>query len=194
MASLVASWALVASPAHACKGSTELFNIDFNEDEALGEGDHLQYGNGKLLVKVPKGKIGWAIYPESISETDMDLCVTFKVLKELDQNSAAALVFWGDSEVGDRYLAFVFTKTGNAQISQLGKSWKTLAEGKKPDYKKGQENTIRVTLKGTEGVAYVNDKQFAKFKRKQALDESNVGIAFQGGDWEVTKFVGTSVD
>jgi hypothetical protein len=192
LAGLVAFSALSASSAHACKGQTELFNVNFNEEDAMGSDDRLSYGDGKMKVTVEKGKFTPAYYPESITDSDIDLCMTFKNLKETGQDAAAGLMFWASPD--DTYYATVFSKGGNGHIAILGKRWKDGSAMKKVDYKKGADNTIRVTIKGTEGVAYINDKEFAKFKRKNPLDQFDVGVMFQDGEWEVSKFAGTSAD
>jgi hypothetical protein len=189
-AGLVAVSALAANPAYACKGGTETFNINFNDEDSLTQNDAFTYSNGKAVVKPPKGKIAWAFNPDQI-DSDIDLCVTFKTLKEA-ANPAAALIFWTSDK--DMYLAMVSTKTGQAQIYILAKQWRDGSASKKVEYKKGADNILRVVLKGNEGTASLNDKEFVKFKRKEALDSFNVGIGFQDGEFEVSKFAGTSVD
>jgi hypothetical protein len=189
LASLVAAAALAASPAHACKGSTEIFNVDLTSEDSLLLNDDAEFTDGKMIMRVDG--IKFATLPDDITDTDIDICLTYKNLGKAGKDAAAAIMFWDDGNL--QYFAMVFN-TGNGEISTRAKTWKNITNSKKTNYKKGEENTIRITLKGTEGVAYMNDQPFAKFKRKDTLDSFQVAIALQSGDWEVSKFAATSVD
>jgi hypothetical protein len=196
LASFVAAVSLVASPAFACKGKSDVFSADLSDEDSLtADGTDLTFNNDKVLVKVAKGRFGVAMYGEDISDA-VDMCLTFKTIKEAGNDAAAGILFWDDG--GSKYFAWVFTKTGQARVSfRDEKGWgKTppLAD-KKVGYKKGQENTLRITLQGGNATVYVNDMKVGQFKRKGgAPDSFMVGIAFQEGDYEVSKFAGTSVD
>src|SRR5204862_2987377 len=110
--------------------SNEIFNVNFSEEDALGASDNLDYSNGKMTVKAAKGKIAWAFYPDVITDSNIDLCVTFKALRETGDNAAASLVFWALQD--SKYFGMFFTKTGNGSIAVLGKGgWRNATPDKK---------------------------------------------------------------
>ena len=193
-ANLAVGVALMANPAVACNGKTEIFNVDLTDEDAL-QGNYIEWqiGKGKATTSVAKGKIGYGTVPDDVTVSDIDLCVTFKSVRENGPNATAGLTFWEEGDL--RYLALVMTKRSTAYITtNNNKGWKDVTKERKVPYKAGEANTLRVTLHGTDGVGYLNGQEFVKFKRKDAPDSFTVGVVVQDGDWEVTKLAGTSLE
>jgi len=198
LASIVAAASLAANPAHACKGNTEIFNIDFNDEGSLGESDEyrtLTYSDGKLVLKAAKGKIAWPETDDTYSD-DIDICVTVKLLKLTEKGSVGAgIKFWSLS--GDTWVFLLDPIAATAKIARSQKKWTFPVNNKKVDIVKGpdHESSLRLTVQGKDLTAYVNDKQVFTYKRKDdAPDDFSVGIAAEGGEWEFSEFKATSVD
>jgi hypothetical protein len=185
---LVAATAFAGTPADACEGSTEVFNVDF-DDMPFGDDEKFYvYNDGKVVLKVPKGKLLWPELTDEVSG-DIDLCVTFKVVKG---NARAGFLFWS---AGSEKWVVEFGPNGYVSQNLNGK-WKTIKSLTKVDVKKGAENVARLTLRGPEGTAYLNGKQIVAFKRPKGDVESDygVGLVAEDGDVEFSNFKGTSVD
>lgn len=201
MVSLVGAAALAANPAYACKGGEELFKADMSE-MPFGDDKDMEYKDNKVVVKVGKGKVFFPSYiMDDAVSGDVDLCVTFKLLKP---TSLGGLQFWyGDNSkgVGERWIAS-FASTGASYVTHLevggGKwNWKDAAPSKAAPIKKGDANTIRVVVKGQEFTVFLNDKQVQVVKHSKttmAPEEYKVGLFAQESDVEFSDFIGTSAE
>src|SRR5258708_7152202 len=88
------------------------------------------------------------------------------------------MVFWAQ-DYGNYYGLFIEGAGGAAVIRLQNGKWLYPVSWRKADSvknKPGDTNTIRVTLKGNTGVAYINDKQFAMFKGQPPANGSQFGL------------------
>jgi hypothetical protein len=170
---------LASSPALACKGPNVVFADSFAEaDPGWGTNDQLVIGSNRAQLKSQPGGVAGSFYTGSFFD-DADICID--VTSPAARNPAevnAGLVFWADD--WDNFYMFQITPDGQASIyrSQKGKTIFPVSWRKADAVKPGANavNTLRLTLKGGNGTAYVNDKQFVAFKGMPPKGGSLIGL------------------
>src|SRR6478672_6657617 len=159
----------LAGPVLACKGNTVLLEDNFEEvDPAWSVSDAVSIGPGKLSVTPQPGYTSVAWYNGQLFD-DADICIDLvtPTANKPEDSAGGIMFFWDD---WDNYFTFS-TSGGKAAVvrHQKGKhltpiSWRAVPG---MNAKPGSPNTLRLTLKGSVGTIYVNDKQIATFKYPQ---------------------------
>jgi hypothetical protein len=170
--------ALASSPALACKGSNVLYEDDFSSNDGNWPNDdtfNIFRGNARL--KPPAGRNAAAIY-NGMTFDDADICVDVALPQARDPTRVlGGLIFWQDDQ---NFYAFLVSPDGNATVLSVqdGKSTRPVSLRKADSLNTAANsvNTLRVTSKGEEVSAYINDKPFATFKGEPPSSGGHVGF------------------
>jgi len=158
--------AVLATPALACKGSKVQFTDDFRQvDSSWGvDPDAVSVEDGKVKIK-PDATSNYVVLYKGPKFVDADLCVTIQIpaLYGGRAQLRAGAVFWAANY--DSYYAFLIQPDGRAALMRLDKgNMLPVVNFRGVDNLKtqpGDKNVLRLTTKGTNVTAYVNDERFA---------------------------------
>jgi hypothetical protein len=161
--------AAVSGPALACKGPTLIFSDDFKTADPswVQDAGTLTISGGKAQLTAQPGNYANTDY-EGFFVNSGDACVDVvaPTVKDPTMGGVGGIMFGFTG--GSDFYAFVMRQDGNAGIFRLQSGgWLTpvplrAAQGVKTGA--GVVNTMRVTWKGTDGAAYINDQLFTNFK------------------------------
>ena len=170
---------VVATPAFACKGGQELFSDDFSApDSAWRSHDDFSIFAGRMRLRPPAGAGALIVY-EGGSFRDADICVDVTIPESRNQKAVhGGLIFWSANR--EEFYVFEITADGRAAVSRRhdGK-WSSLVPFKRADgFKPGgaAATMLRLTLKGNNGAAYVNDEAFSAFTGQPPRDGGLIGF------------------
>jgi hypothetical protein len=179
---------LATAPAFACKGTKVLFEDNFDDpnDDSWGTslGEQMEIGNGKLVLKPKENWVLWPYFQGSLFD-DIDMCVTAKV-SNIRGEAFGGLAFWRTPNTSDFYMLGYFANGGVKIARHQKDKWLMVKSLNKGDVRPG-ENGLRVTLKGNNGTAYLNDKQIFTFKGVNQPDGAAIGFYAQSADWEFSR-------
>jgi len=176
----LAAMAVTSTPAFACKGSTVIFQDNFQTADPAWHGE-LAVADGHANVTASPTTFGGAFYGGKIIDSG-DACVDMVGPNVADPSTAAAGIMFGFTDVNSYYL-FMAREDGQAAVIQFlpaGDHEATLtpvAYQVAPALKPGANvtNTLRVTWSGTRASTYINDQLFFAFDI-QALQNTMIGL------------------
>jgi hypothetical protein len=166
--------AVTSVHASACTGPTILYSDNFQQPNAAWQtfqGSTLGISGGFLQLTPPKGNSTAALYTGGYLDS-ADACVDVTTPAALaDPNGGVTGVVFGYNIQGGDHFAFVMTAGGSIGVlhffrGQEGQAINALTPfAAAPAIKAGPNatNTLRVTWKGTAGIAYANGQQVATF-------------------------------
>ena len=157
---------LAASPVQACKGSKVQFTDDFRQvDSSWGvDPDAVSVEDGKVKIK-PDATSNYVVLYKGPKFVDADLCVTIQIPALFGGRTElrAGAVFWAVNY--DSYYAFLIQPDGRAALMRQDKGTMlpvvNFKAVEKINTQPGEKNVLRLTTKGNNVVAYVNDVKFA---------------------------------
>jgi hypothetical protein len=156
------------APALACKGPTLIFSDDFKSADPAWVQDFgkLTITGGMAQLTSEPGHIASADYQGFFLDSG-DACVDVVAPTVKDPSTTVGGIMFGRTD-DDNFYAFVVRSDGRAAIfRRQNGGWLTPVPMRSAQNAKvgpNAANTLRVTWKGTEGTAYVNDQQFIAFK------------------------------
>jgi len=163
--------ALAAAPAQACKGKKVQFTDDFRQvDSSWGvDPDAVSVEDGKVKIKADP-TTNYVVLYKGPKFIDADMCVTIQIPLLFGGRAElrAGPVFWAVNY--DSYYAFLVQPDGRAALVHYDKGSMTpviklrAVENLKTD--PGDKNVLRVTTRGNNVTAYVNDVKFASVNRR----------------------------
>jgi len=165
------AFALLSSPALACKGGEELGADDFSDGSAWTEASEATFGSEKLALKPEPSKYAWVFWNNGDFD-DADICVdmTYPTAKKPDGGVFGGIIFWYQYQANRVAYMLWSTPVGLVGVDRremsTGKLTTALPRRANPAIKKGAgaTNTWRVSLKGNTATLYVNDAKLATFK------------------------------
>jgi hypothetical protein len=175
--------AAMSSPALACKSPTLVFSDDFQTADSAWNVDNGSFvaSGGKAQLTAPANQLGEAHYEGFFADSG-DLCVDSTAPAIKDPSTVSGGLVFGMTDFGDFYV-FLVQGDGKAEIvRRQNNGWLVPVPLKAaPSFKAGAANTLRVTWKGTDGAAYVNDQLVFNFKI-QPFTNGKFGLYTEGGN------------
>ena len=179
---------VLTRPALACHGANVKLQDDFTSASfgIWASDDDFSIASGRLRLRPTAGSLALVIDKGDLFD-DVDICVDVTVPEARNTDAArGGLVFWFDNDenappgLGYKFYAFELTPDGRAGITRVdrGKSLSPVPLRKADGFRAGagSANTLRVTLKGREGTAYVNDMPVFSFQGDPPLGGANIGL------------------
>jgi hypothetical protein len=189
--------ALASTPALACKGRKVLSSNDFAKEDSSWEAvlaGEFTLSGGRAQFKSEEGKIGGILNQGERAEGG-DFCVDVIAPDYRGGGSEFAGLLFGFKRGGSELHAlWVSPAEGTVGVTaKKASKWVSPVTPRKSDAVKQQSgavNTLRLTWKGGEATAYVNDKQFANFKVPAVPDATFFGMYGQteGKVWQFDNF------
>jgi hypothetical protein len=188
--------ALVSTPALACKGPNVIFNDDFASENPswVGSGEFTVSG-GRGQFKSNPGEFAVLVNEGDRFEAG-DLCVDIIAPDYKGGGNDYAGVLFGFKDMANFHAFYISPPDGMVGVTakKAGK-WVSPVPARKSDALKQQSgavNTVRLTWKGADVTAYVNDKLFLKFKVQPVADAyfglygQTDGKAWQFDNYKIT--------
>ncbi len=187
LAALLAAFVLTP-PAFACHGANVKLLDDFTSASSgiWASDDDFSIASGRLRLRPAAGSSALVIDKGDLFD-NVDICVDVTAPEARNTDAArGGLVFWFDSDetappgLGDKFYAFELTPDGRAGITRVdrGKSQAPVPLRKAEGFRAGAgaPNTLRLTLKGREGTAYLNDRPIFSFQGDPPPGGGNIGL------------------
>jgi len=185
-----------------CRGKV-LFEDNFTKaDPAWILDPEATVDNGKLTVKLLAEKSSRSLYQGDVFPDGTEICATFRLVSASELSDAkdlhyAGLIFWAKdyqsnhalwvSEVGK--FSVLRWLTNDRLLTPI--PWQDSAAINKGI---GQVNSLRVSMKGTTAIIYINGKEVGKVSGQTPEGGNEIGFwvgcaAKSGCTWEVSNFV-----
>jgi hypothetical protein len=168
MSAVLIALAAACGPALACKGPTLLFSDNFQTVDPAWNSQFgtLNIGGGKVQMSSDAGNIALVLYQGAFFDSG-DACVDITATGVTDPTMVRGGIVFGATDSSNFYI-FMLQANGQATIERMQNGgWLTPVPTRAaPGAKAGVAavNTLRLTWKGTDASAYVNDQLFINFK------------------------------
>jgi hypothetical protein len=197
LTSVAVALALISTPALACKGRNTIMSDDFAKEDASWQAvwGEFSVANGRGQLKSEPGNAAMVLNGSDYVESG-DICVD--LIAPNARNLFAGIVFNAvvQGDAAGLYTFIANINEGTVAVGRLTKGKFLLPVGwRKSDainQRANATNTLRLTWKGNNATAYVNDKQVASFG-VQSQKETYVGLlawpeaeTFQFDNFKVT--------
>jgi len=148
-----------------------------SNDWGTGPDETQRAVDGRLVLDVAPNLIRRTLYSAQ-RFFDVDIRMTIAETAPASRNSPAGVIFWGD-DVENHYAALI-RSNGTFQVARRTRDrWLTVVDGRILDAIRrgvGQENTIRVTTRGSLATIYVNDQQVTSFRGYPPAEGGKIGV------------------
>lgn len=191
MTSKVMAWAAVAaifaaSPALACQGKNVLFQDNFAQANPRWEiWNQTKIQAGAMQITALAGHIAPIFYKgESFDKADFCVDTIVPAVSDPKNQGLASLLFEGQT-YQDFYQFFFSPAARVAGVNRLlNNKWLHPIPYRKADgiiASAGATNTLRITLNGAHGTAYINGTKFVDFLINAHEGGGFVGLEVDGG-------------
>jgi hypothetical protein len=186
MAAAALAAIFAAGPAVACKGKNVLFEDDFAAVNPRWEMfNQVKVQGGAMQITATAGHIAPIFYKgEAFDKADMCVDTIVPAVGDPKNPGMPSLMFEGQA-YDDFYGFYVSTAYGTAAISRhLKNKWLHPIPFRKADgivAAPGGTNTLRLTLNGAHGTAYINSVKFTDFLINAHEGGGFAGLEVDGG-------------
>jgi hypothetical protein len=164
----------------ACEGSTILFEDRFDKLQPTWgtPSESFKVEDGRLLVAPEPDAYFWATNQASLYD-DVDMCIAMTTVAGVEPEDArAGLVFWYSD--ANNFYVLEFSPNGQASVwrRQRGEWLEQIAWQEVEGAHGGDDavNELRVTTKGNQATAYLNETEIGQFTGVAPNNGQQIGV------------------